>query len=348
LPGTNQALTANTQAIGNPPRREGRVAELPIFLGGDQDPVAWLEDFTRACNANGLQDARKLEVVPAYLKGAASTWWNANQALNNGNPNRITAWSGNNDNTDFIANFPVAFRTQTLVEIWTTDLEQRRQHPGEDVNAYAATLQELYRRVETNAFAYPEGIKARKFVNGLLPDLYVTVKPHNDQTWAAAVDRAKAYELTHRDQKAVSTYVNKFAPAGTNTLNEELFKAVQELTKQVQQMNSGNRGPRGGNYNNNNNNGPRNAYQPPANQTNTNRPNTYVCYSCGQPGHIIRNCPNRNTTATGATVASHPNNIPLAPRNNNDTNSNNNALAQIQQLLTQLIPQDDATNQHLN
>ncbi|GES79916.1 hypothetical protein GLOIN_2v1791382 [Rhizophagus clarus] len=132
LPNTNNALAGNTQAINNPPRREGRVAELPYFYGGNQDPVAWLEDFTRACNANGIANGRKLEVVPAYLRGAASTWWNANQALPNNNQNRITAWTGNNNNTDFIQNFPAAFRTQTLVEIWTTELEQRRQQPGED------------------------------------------------------------------------------------------------------------------------------------------------------------------------------------------------------------------------
>ncbi|GES73828.1 hypothetical protein GLOIN_2v1791382 [Rhizophagus clarus] len=132
LPNTNNALAGNTQAINNPPRREGRVAELPYFYGGNQDPVAWLEDFTRACNANGIANGRKLEVVPAYLRGAASTWWNANQALPNNNQNRITAWTSNNNNTDFIQNFPAAFRTQTLVEIWTTELEQRRQQPGED------------------------------------------------------------------------------------------------------------------------------------------------------------------------------------------------------------------------
>jgi hypothetical protein len=188
-------------------------------------------------------------VVPAYLKGPASTWWNANQALVNGTPNKITAWTGNNNNTNFITNFPDAFRTQTLVEIWTTELEQRCQQPGEDVNTYAAALQELYRRVETNAFVYPEAIKAQKFVNGLLPDLYITVKPHNNQTWNAAVDRAKAYELTHKDQYAVNAYLNKFAPTGTNTQTEDLCKVIQELTKHVQQLSTGNRG-----YRNNNNN----------------------------------------------------------------------------------------------
>ncbi|GBC33554.2 hypothetical protein GLOIN_2v1779698 [Rhizophagus irregularis DAOM 181602=DAOM 197198] len=97
LPNTNNALAGNTQAIANPPRREGKVAELPYFYGGNQDPVAWLEDFTRSYNANGIANVRKLEVVPAYLKGAASTWWNANQALPNNDLNKIVAWTGNKD-----------------------------------------------------------------------------------------------------------------------------------------------------------------------------------------------------------------------------------------------------------
>ena len=68
LPNTNQALTGNTNAINNLPRREGRVAELPYFYGGNQDPIVWLEDFTRACNANGIANGQKLEVVLAIFK----------------------------------------------------------------------------------------------------------------------------------------------------------------------------------------------------------------------------------------------------------------------------------------
>jgi len=82
-------LVNNTAAVNNPPRREGRVADLPYFFGGDQDPISWLRDFTNACNANGINDNRKIEVVSAYLKGAATTWWDTNQALVNGHADRI-------------------------------------------------------------------------------------------------------------------------------------------------------------------------------------------------------------------------------------------------------------------
>ena len=40
-------------------------------------------------------------------------------------------------------------------------------------------------------------MKAQKFVNRLLSDLYMNIKPHNDQTWTEAIDRAKSYELIY-------------------------------------------------------------------------------------------------------------------------------------------------------
>ena len=259
--------------------------------------------------------------------------------MNNGYNNRIAAWTGNNNNTNFIVNFPNAFRTQTLIEIWTTKLEQRRQQPEEDVNTYAAALQELYRRVETNAFVYPEAIKARKFVNGLLPNLYVTVKPHNDQTWNGAVDRAKAYELTHKDQNAVNAYLNRFTPAtGSSTQTDNLFKAIQELTKQVQQLSTGNRNFRNNNYQN----AQHTSNQP---QQALNRQSKIICYACGEPEHIIRNCPTRNNNVAPAVNNNNNNNNHLAPQ---AVNPKNNQLAQIQQLLAQLVPQEENEDQHLN
>jgi len=95
------------------------VIDLPYFYGGNQDPITWIIDFDKACNANGISDDNKLQVAPAYLKGAAATWWTENQALANNNANRIIQWDDSNPayNTNFVINFPITFRSQTLVEI---------------------------------------------------------------------------------------------------------------------------------------------------------------------------------------------------------------------------------------
>ena len=114
-------------------------------------------------------------------------------------------------------------------------MERRKQQPGESVDIYASALQELYRRVEIDgAFQYPENLKARKFVNGLIPELYVNVKPHNDQTWNAAVDRARSYELTHQDAHAVTAYINKFTPVQPAPQMDTLNTAILNLTKQIE------------------------------------------------------------------------------------------------------------------
>ena len=174
-----------------------------------------------------------------------------------------------------------------------------------------------------------------------MPDLYVTVKPHNDQTWNAAVDRAKAYELTHQDQNAVTAYLNKFAPSGTTTQSDDLLKAIQDLTKQVQTMGTGSRNNRSynnGGYRNNN-------------PSTINQQSRIVCYSCGQPGHIVRNCPNGNNNNRPAPVNNNNNGNVSSGNNTNTPQSTSNdgqQLSQIQQLLAQLLPQGQTNDQSLN
>ena len=152
------------------------------------------------------------------------------------------------------------------------------------------------------------------------------------------MDRAKAYELTHQDQKAVNAYLSKFAPSGTGTQSDDLLKAIQDLTRQVQNLGTGS-------YNNRSyNNDYRNANAATAHPSN--RQNRIICYSCGQPGHIVRNCPlgnggnNRTIPATNNTNANNTN----TPQ----PTTNGQQLAQIQQMLAQLIPQERTEEQSLN
>ena len=56
--------------------RESRLVDFPVFKGGNQDPVEWLEAFSRACIANRVSEERAIVLVASYLKGTALTWYN--------------------------------------------------------------------------------------------------------------------------------------------------------------------------------------------------------------------------------------------------------------------------------
>jgi len=79
LQAINRTTAANTGSTGNnliTIPRETKLVDLPEFKGGEQDPLIWLEEFEDACKANCINDNRKVEIIPAYLKGIAHSWWN--------------------------------------------------------------------------------------------------------------------------------------------------------------------------------------------------------------------------------------------------------------------------------
>ncbi|RGB39114.1 hypothetical protein C1646_664874 [Rhizophagus diaphanus] len=84
---------------------------------------------------------------------------------------------------------------------------------------------ELYQQINDEAFAYPDNIQARKFISRLLPELYVAVKPFGDQTLQAAIDRARACELTLREGKKGASLEGKGAKPDQNPSFCTLFEA---------------------------------------------------------------------------------------------------------------------------
>ena len=75
-------LNALTAALTVGLRSEKNHIPIRKFKGDDQDPVEWLRDFEVAATANGVTDARKIQIVRGYLEGAAAAWFDQ-RAINN-------------------------------------------------------------------------------------------------------------------------------------------------------------------------------------------------------------------------------------------------------------------------
>lgn len=129
------------------PNREMNLVSYPDFFGGDQDPITWIEEIEKAFDANMIPDDRKIAVITPRLRSSAATWWTIrrNQNLD------IDRWNDiNNQAQSFQPIFIQQFRTATLEAKWFTQLTQRKQLPGEDVDSYHNEMEEIIWRVEGN------------------------------------------------------------------------------------------------------------------------------------------------------------------------------------------------------
>ncbi|EXX60232.1 hypothetical protein RirG_181820 [Rhizophagus irregularis DAOM 197198w] len=88
--------------------RESRLVDFPVFKGGNQDLVEWIEAFSRACVANRVSEERAIVLVASYLKGTALTW----------------------------------------ISQWKHQLRNRKQKQGETIEEYIAAITELWKRVD--------------------------------------------------------------------------------------------------------------------------------------------------------------------------------------------------------
>jgi hypothetical protein len=315
--------------------RESRIVDYPIFRGGEQDPNQWWQEFQQACVANQVTTARRLEIVPSYLKGTAHSWWNQ---IN------VRYWDLNTrPERSFAHVFAEKWCTTHHKTRWMNQLRNRVQLPGETVDEYLDDLDNLYRKADpTNR--YPAEDKLRQFIQGLRDELREPVELSCPDDIAAAIHKARTAEAYFSRNAPLSLYSMRRSNNSNNGELQEIKQVITQLSQGFQQLatkstNNNNRGNTGSNNNNqretrtcnncgkvghlarychsqprnnNNNNNNRRSF----NNNNNNNRGPRTCYVCNQPGHISTNCPQRQSN--------NLTNRSGSSSNNNQTNNSQN------------------------
>jgi len=286
----------------------GRRSNLNIksFKGYSQDPGAWLREYQQASLASGWDDNTMLEAAPAYLKDAASHWY---QSLPQG---QIVRWDVTALQPQRNAAFKTAlvdqFRTAAQERQWQAELDRRTQRKEESVEQYASSIQSMIRKVDPNG-VIPEGIRIQWFLRGLQPTLQYQVQNYlacrDDVTLQGVITAACQYEQGQNAhlQSLARVEVTPAAPVVVATAVQEdpMKELVKQMTELLQPMATAinqlqhqvtTNQPRAAPN-------PRPQYQSGPTVNPAGRPwrprqqrGTFTCHRCGQYGHVARVCPN--------------------------------------------------------
>jgi hypothetical protein len=189
------AITAALTAVfgqnaGNLMGRGSNIAKVEPFYGKeDEDPIEWLAIFEKAAATNGWTTAaRKKAVVAAYLRGAASDWFDTNSTTMGDN------WDSRNNNTaNFTDMFKTYFANDTRKNKWYQELLTLRQGSNEKVDDYATKFQRLLNRVDTGN-AIPVDQKKRMFLFGLNPAITPLVHMQTANDLPTLIENARNAE----------------------------------------------------------------------------------------------------------------------------------------------------------
>jgi Ty3 transposon capsid-like protein len=204
LTGQVQALVNAINAIPVPnlqpvPPREASVVKIDPYYGDEQDPISWIEDFEKAAIANNYTDARKLQIVVAYLKGTAASWLYDRQQSPLTRPQTWIHNPGDTAaqiNTTFRQPFIDHFQTEAKICEWQQELTSHQQM-AMTVDQYASKLRNLIRRVYPNG-DLPIQAQISQFVQGLQPHLKFHVQTSSPQNLDQAIAAARRFETGYQ------------------------------------------------------------------------------------------------------------------------------------------------------
>ncbi|KAG9296612.1 hypothetical protein G9A89_015204 [Geosiphon pyriformis] len=195
------------------------IAKIPEFNGEDIEtsPQEWLDQVTKAGDANGWNTARMLRTIPYFFKGTAGEWFE----------NLAAPF---NDWNAFKAAFLEQFTDNNISIILHNRFQNIKQEPSESVMTYIRKFNKLLRQIhqlETNDY-YSDAQILDQFITGLKDKLIKKVRSHVPEDLNSAIQHAKRYKMVM--EKANCTKLVNLAIEETSLAAE---KKIDQLTKKI-------------------------------------------------------------------------------------------------------------------
>ena len=283
----NEAVAAQQDiAERNPGRPRRTIVDIRPFSGKeDKDISEWLIRWDIAATANDWTPDQQLTMIPAYLTGrAARILWRMSRETRN-------------DLDELKDQLDETFNTEEKRYLARQKLQEITQGPKESVA-------ELSKRVDKLVVKGHDGldgaerrdrIACESFVKGLRADIKETMWEKCPASFQEAIQAAERREVflsslgrrfrINEVSDNLVGLVQKFNEERVRS-NDEIWKAIQDLTKAVQGIAAQQAQP---------------IHAPPVlaarASLETGRP-VPTCFYCRQPGHLKRNCPKKPQNAT--------------------------------------------------
>ncbi|KAF7134853.1 hypothetical protein RHSIM_Rhsim08G0139100 [Rhododendron simsii] len=298
----------------NPPPPEPVINEVrvrdfqklkPLVFHRGIDPIKaneWLESVEKIFQVMTCMDREKVALAAYNLIGEARRWWNL---VSKAEPRM--EW------THFLVLFNQKYLPQAIKDSKSMEFQNLKQRGNMTVTEYDAQFTTLAHYAEH--LIPNDSMKARRFEDGLQPDLGRAVKLLKLETYAEVLDRALMLEAEEENNKRIRELKKRRYANSNPRVNNGPPK----------RQNVGN--PNRGNQNQYQNRG---VLRPNCPTCGANHPGvclkgTGVCYSCGEAVHTRKNCPKLQTNPVAAQGNGNQRGSANAGRNNSNQRQTGNA-----------------------